>query len=788
MIKNYFKTAWRNLVRSRFYSLINIGGLTMGLTMGILILLWVQDELSFDSFHKNTKNIWRLENRVGTGTSQQIWQETVAPIGQLGTKELPEIKASVRITYDNTFSLFTYKDKLFKEENTGFTDPSFFSVFDFPLIKGNAKNPFPDNHSIILTASTAKKYFGEENPVGKIITADGKTLFTVSGIISDFPENSSIRYDMLLPMNLLADLMYTAKENGKTMEHDFSQFNYSTYLLLQPATDLSLLAVKLRNIHLRNKPDDTDLTYLLLALADMHLYRADGSDGGIGTVRMFTIIALLILVIACINYVNLSTARAMLRAKEISLRKIIGAGKLQLFMQFILETSLLFLLSAILSIGLIYLLMPVFNQISGKQLAFNVNNLGLWKLLFFTIMGTLAASSIYPALLLSSFEPLKALKGKISARISDVVFRKVLVVTQFAFSVILIVGTLVIGKQLQYIRSKNLGYNKNNVFAFSMREMNKHFDAIKAELLQKPGIAAITSAGGNIIRMGGQSGDNSWDGKGANETFMVHPMSVDKDFIPFFKMTMATGENFSGSSTDSAHFIFNETAVKALGMKDPVGKRFRLWKTTGTIIGVIKDFHFASMKQKIEPAVFYYNPANNGAMYIKTTGDDPKTALASVETVFKKYNGNYPFSYVFLDDNFNALYRSEEKTGTLFNVFALMAIVISCLGLLGLASFTAQIRTREIGVRKVLGASVPSIVGLMAKDFIKLVLIAIILATPIAWFVMNQWLRDFAYKIDIGWTIFLFSGLIAMLIAVLTISYQSIKAATANPVNSLRTE
>ncbi len=786
MFKNYVKTAWRNLVKNRFYSLINIGGLTMGLTMGILVLLWVQDELSFDGFHKNSQTIYKLENLVGTGSSQQIWQETVAPIGDLGKTELAEIKNTVRITYNNIFSLFTYKDKLFKEGTTAFTDPSLFSVFDFPLIKGNPSNPFPDNHSIILTTSTAKKYFGEDDPVGKIIKADEKTLFTVSGVINDFPNNSSIRYDMLLPINLLADIMHT--ERGNNMQNDFNQFNYSTYFLLQPNTNLNQLAVKLRNIHLSHKPDDTDLTYLLQALPNTHLYHSDGTDGGIGTVRMFIIIALLILIIACINYVNLSTARAMLRAKEISLRKIIGAGRAQLFMQFILETSLLFLLSATLAIGLIYILIPTFNEVSGKQLVFNLLDLRFWKLLLFTITGTLIASSIYPALLLSSFEPLKALKGKISAKLSDVVFRKVLVVTQFAFSVVLIAGTFIIGKQLEYIRSKNLGYNKDHVLAIPMREMSKHYDAVKAELLKKPGIISITSASGNIVRMGEQTGNNSWDGKGPNETFMVHPMSIDKDFIPFFKMKMIAGENFSGAVADSAHFIFNETAAKAIGMKDPVGKKFRMWQNNGTIIGVVKDFHFASMKQKIEPAVFYYNPNNNWALYIKTAGTDPKKALASAETVFKKYNGNYPFSYIFLDDSFNTLYRSEERTGTLFNVFALMAILISCLGLFGLAAFTAQIRTREIGVRKVLGASVSAIISLLATDFIKLVLMAIVLAIPVAWFAMNKWLQDFAYKINIGWTVFFFSSLIALLIAVFAISFQSIKAAIANPVKSLRSE
>lgn len=786
MLRNYIKTAWRNLLKNKFYSVINIAGLTAGLAIGILILLWVQDELSFDSFHKKGKDIYRMSIFGGTGASRQIWSVDVAPMGPLAKQQLPSVLDQVRITDNNFFSMFRSGTKVFGNENVVFADPSFFSMFDFPLVQGSAAKPFTNDNSVVITKKTAKKYFGDENPVGKVIAADDKANFTVSGVINDFPENSRFNMDMIMPMSYHVHRMLA--DNKDDLNNDFGNFGYETYLQLKPNTPLQSLKKDLFRIHISHKKDDTDVEYLLLPLAKMHLYNLDGTDSGIGTVRIFIVIALLILVIACINYVNLSTARSMLRSKEISMRKIVGAAKVHLFLQFIIETALLFLIAAGLAIVLIYTLMPLFNQLSGKQLLFNLADYRLWMILLATITGTLTISSIYPALLLSSFEPLKALKGKISAGIGDVTFRKILVVTQFTFSVILIIGTIVITGQLSYIRSKQLGYDKSHVFAFWMRDMTKHYDAVKAELLKQPGITAVTRSNANIIHIGGISGDNDWDGKASNQTFIVHPMAIDKDFIPFFKMKLAQGAGFTGAVADSSHFILNEAAVKELGMKNPVGKRFRMWQINGTIIGVVKDFHFASMKQKISPSVFYYEPKFLGSIYIKTDGRNAQKAIAAAQQLFKQYNGQYPFDYAFLDDVFNNLYKGEQREGTLFNYFAGIAILISCLGLLGLAAFTAQVRTREIGVRKVLGASISGIIGLLAKDFIKLVIIAIVIAVPIAWFTMNKWLQSFAYRIDISWYVFALAGLMAILIAFITISFQSLKAALANPVKSLRSE
>ena len=786
MLKNYIKTAWRNLVKSKFYSVINIAGLTAGLAIGILILLWVQDELSFDAFHKNAKNIYRLELFGGTGTSRQIWQTTVAPIGPLVKRQLPEVEEEVRVTGNNLFSLYKYQDKSFGDENAAFADPSFFSVFDFPVVEGNPAKPFDNDRSVVITKSTAKKYFGDADPLGKVISADNKENFTVTGVINDFPKNSDFNADMIMPFHYHVNDMWV--NNKLDLNTNFSFFDYETYLVLKPGTDLKSLAVRIRQVHLNHKPDDTDAEYLLLPLTKMHLYNADMTDRGISTVRIFIAIAILILVIACINYVNLSTARSMMRSKEISMRKIVGAAKAHLFMQFIVETALLFLIAAALAIGAIFALMPLFNQVSGKQLVFDLADYHIWLVILMTIAGTLLASSIYPALLLSSFEPLKALKGKISVGVGDVLFRKILVVTQFSFSIILIVGTIVITGQLNYIRSKDLGYDRANVFSAWMRDMGKHYDAVKAELLKQPGVLDVTRSNQNIVHIGGISGATDWDGKAPNSTFIVHPMVVDKDFIPFFKMKLVAGASFTGTVSDTAHFILNEEAIKEMGMKDPVGKRFKMGSINGTIIGVVKDFHYHTMKEKIGPAVFWYQPKELSTIYVKTSGRDAPKAIAATANEFKQYNGQYPFGFAFLDDIFNHIYRGEQTEGKLFNYFAAIAILISCLGLLGLATYTAQVRTREIGVRKVLGASVSRLVGLLAQDFIRLVGISIVIAIPIAWFAMNRWLQDYAYRIGISWWVFAVAGLIAIVIAFVTISFQTIRAALMNPVKSLRSE
>ncbi|QHS57298.1 FtsX-like permease family protein [Mucilaginibacter sp. 14171R-50] len=796
MIKNYLKTAWRNILQNKFYATINVAGLTVGLVVGLFMLLWVQDELSYDKANSNAKNIYKVGIVGGTGISKQIFNNIIAPVATFAKNEIPEVKDAVRIMSIGD-APFKYKDKVFYESDFAFTDPSYFTVFDFNLIKGDKRNPFPDNNSLVITESTAKRYFGDEDPIGKVVIMGQNEQCKVTGVIPDYPANSSFQYHVLLPISRFNDLAYVQNKksyDNKTIipsiDADWSNFGFQTYLLLKNSNvSAQLLEKKLQAIHERNKPEDAPVPYLTQPLLKMHLYQADGTDGGMSTVRTFAIVALMILIIACINYVNLSTARSMLRAKEVSMRKIIGAGKLQLFIQFMVETALLFIIAAVFAFVLMIVLLPHFNQFSGKQITLNLSNYNIWLCIVLTLVGTLAASSIYPALLLSSFEPLKALKGKVSVSIGNVAFRRILVVLQFAVSIILIAGTLVIGSQLKYIHNKNLGYDKENVLSFGMRnDMQKHFDVVQAELLKSPAVLDVTRAGRNIITGGSSTGDNDWDGKPLNSNMWFNQIYADKHLIPFFKMKIIEGANFEGVVADSAHFIINETAVKEMGLKNPIGKRLRIQTTNGTIIGVVKDFHFTTIHKKIEPAVFQYSPDDCWRVYIKTTGRDAQKAIAALQVLWKRYNNDVPVNYAFLDEAYNKLYTTEQKQGALFNLFATIAIVISCLGLFGLATYSAQVKTREIGIRKVLGASVARIISLLAAEFMVLIIIAIVIAIPVAWFAMDNWLQDFAYKVNIGWAVFLFAGGGATLIALATISIQSVKAALANPVKSLRSE
>jgi putative ABC transport system permease protein len=786
MFISYFLTTWRNLVKNKFYSLLNIAGLTTGLAIGLLILLWVQDERSFDRFHRHGDQLYRLQNRVGTGVSRHIWTVTNAPIAVNAQARLPEVKGMVRMTGNYLFSSFRYNNQLFSGNKALFTDTTLFTLFDFPLVQGNPAKPFADPHSVVMTEQAARKYFGSEAPLGKVIMANDKTAFTVTGIIKDFPKNSSIQGELFLPMQLLNDVHRADK--GVDCDQEWEEFDYQTYLFLQPHANTAALANQLRNIHLEHEPNDTDIEYLLQPLARMHLFNADGEEDGMQTVRIFTIIAVLILAISAINYVNLSTARALLRAKEVSVRKIIGADRRQLFFQFVLETAFLFLLSLMLALLLASSLLPLFNRLSGKELTIDFLSLRLWTLVAITGLGTLAVSSIYPAMMLSSFEPLKALKGMAVTGVRNVVFRRVLVAGQFAISIGLITSTMIIGQQLHFMRTKDPGYNKDHVLMCSLPQGVAHFDAIREQLLREPEIKGMVRASGNIASLGVQSGDNQWEGKQKGETVMVYPLSVEKDFIPFFKMQLASGNNFSGTPADSLHYILNETAVKEMGLKDPVGQRFAMWGRQGTIIGVVKDFHFASLRNKIDPVVLYYQPTRNSMLFMKTGGNEAPGAIAALKKIWEQYSPDIPFEYHFMDEVFDDIYRADQRTGTLFNVFAGIAIFVSCLGLLGLTAYTAQVRTREIGVRKVLGANVTSIVRLLTMDFIRLILISNLLALPVSWWAMNRWLSEFAYSVPLNWTVFLFSGLAALLIALLTISFQSIRAATANPVKSLKVD
>jgi putative ABC transport system permease protein len=788
MLKNYLLSAWRNLRRNPFYSVINISGLAIGLAVGMLILLWVQDESSYDSFHQHAANIYKFNSHIGTGVSAQVWDGCPGPLYHYSRESVPGVANAVRILKRYDQFIVAYKDKKFLEKNSAFVDSTFFNVFSFDLLKGRRDRLFNDNNSIILTASIAKKYFGDKDPMGATLTFDSTHNFSVTGIIADFPGNSFIQYDILFPMSLHA---HDFGGNGawKTIDTDLGNFPFETFVQLTPATSPAKVETEVTRIYREQKEDPKGPSFTLQPLTTLHLIAADGNTGALKTVRIFLAIAILILFIAGINYVNLSTARAMIRSKEVGVRKIIGAGRSQLFIQFILESALIFAIATILAFVLIFSLLPLYNTLAGKHLLFDFRNGSVWLLIAGTVIGTLAAASIYPALLLSAFRPMEVLKGKFSFGISNTAFRKILVVAQFTCSVGLIAATLVISKQLKFIRDMDLGFDKQQVFTFSMRdEMHSHFDAVRNELSQQPGVYGITTAWSNLAGVNATTGDTWWEGKDPSRMFLIHATGIDENFIPLLKMKLVAGANFTGSKADSAHFILNETAIAQAGIKNPIGKKFTLWQTTGTIIGVVKDFNYASLKNAVEPSIFGFDKSNNYQVFIKTNAAQAQQAIAAAEQEWKKYIRDYPFQYSFLDQDFAKMYQSDQRTGILFQVFAIVAIIISCLGLFGLATYTAQIKTKEIGIRRVLGATVTQVASLLAREFVLLVGISLLIATPLAWWSMTQWLQNYTYRTHLDAWPFLATGGTVLFLALLTVCIQAVRAALANPVKSLRPE
>jgi putative ABC transport system permease protein len=790
MISNYLRIGWRNISRHKLYSGINIGGLALGLAVGILLLIWVQDELSYDKFHKNGANIYRISVSMKSGTDLTTWGGLSAPFGPKAVRDIAGVQAAVRVR-EGRGSKYTYDNKDFFDVSSAFVEPGFFKMFTFPMAKGDPSKPFLNNQSIVITRKAAKKYFGTEDVIGKTILVDKTNPYTVTGLLEDFPHNSEFQYEVLYNLDKLKE-DYTGKDYWKSLEEDWGNYMYYTYLQLAPGTDPKKVGKQMQKLRTDIDIVDSQI-FNLLPLYDMHLYNLDLSEGSIKIVRIFLIVAIVILLIACVNYVNLSTARAIQRAGEIGIRKMIGAARRQLFLQFLWESLLIFSIALVLAMTMIILFIPLYNNITSKDLSFSFGNLQMITAIGLSMLITLLIAGIYPAVLLSSFNPLKTLKGRATLGGRNISFRKALVVLQFVIATVMIISTLIVGQQLSYIRSKALGYDKENVFHFDPGNMESHFKNVEEELKTMPGVHSVAAANQNLLNIGNMTGDTQWDGKATDQTLIVKVIGSDATFMKMMNFKMAAGVAFTGAEKDSGNYIINETAARAMGMKDPIGKRFKLWENQGLIVGVVKDFHYASLHQKIEPIIFYYSGSQNVPtgyrIYVKTSGADAAKAIASAKTLYDRHNpGARPFSYTFVDESLDKMYRTDQRTGQLFNYFAGIAIFISCLGLFGLATFATAQRVKEIGIRKVLGASVSNIITLLSADFLKTVLVAIVLATPLAWYIMHKWLEDYAYNVGIDWKVFLIAGSIAILIAFFTVSFQAIKAAIMNPVKSLKTE
>ncbi|HSB92385.1 MAG TPA: ABC transporter permease [Flavitalea sp.] len=790
MFKNYIKTAIRSLFKNKFYSAINILGLSIGLTTSILLMMWIQDERSFNNFHRDHNRIYNLSSHFDINGKEQVWGGVPGPVYKYA-HSLPQVEQITRITDDwETFHQPGSKN-LVAGLHVAYVDSSFFSIFNFITIQGRANDLFTATNNVLLSEETAKKVFNSTDIVGKTIAID-TVSYVVSGVLKNFPQNSTLRYDALFPMSMYAKRFTAWGGNGdwKTIDDDLGNYAFNTFVKTQPNVSSAAVGSALSKLYKDARNGDSQARFMLQPLSDIHLISADGNKSALRIVQVFIMITILLLAIAAVNYVNLSTARSMSRAKEVSVRKVIGANKLHLFMQFVVETFIIFIIAALLAIVFAALLVPAYNDISGKSLQFTLSNPAVWIIISTAVFGTFILAGIYPALHLSSFNPINSLKGKLSQSTANILLRKVLVVFQFSISVILIICTLVIGRQMKYISQVKLGYDREQVFSVPLSdEAINHIDAVKDELNKMPGVAATALS--NVYNMAdyqNSTGDIDWPGKAKENNMIVVNANIDKDFLPLMNFQFIEGGNFKGMPSDTSSYIINETMAKEMGLKPPfVGQSMSLHEEPGVIIGVVKDFHFQSMKNKIAPFVFWTQRWKD-MLYVKTTAAGAQKAIQAAERIYNKYRTATPFTYSFVDTKFDELYRSDNRTRILFNIFAGIAIFISCLGLLALATYSAQIRTKEIGVRKVLGASVPNIVTLLGKDFIVLVIIAIIIAIPVSLYSMNKWLENFAYKTSISYWLFVAASCIAVGIAMLTIGFQAIKVALANPVKSLRTE
>ncbi len=808
MFKNYIKIAFRNLWKNKGYSAINIFGLAIGLATCLMITLYVVDELSYDKFNTKADRIYRINTDIRVNGSDFKHHVTPAPMAGVLTKDYPKIEQSVRIRGGG--DMLVQKDNQTLVEHNAFSaDPSLFSVFALPMISGNPKTALSQPHTMVISESIAKKYFNNTNAIGKTLKVDNTTPYVITGVIKDTPAQSHLHFNFI-----------KSNVGDEGSRSDFwLDNNYSTYVLVSPGTDQQMLdrylqetakkyaEPQLQNVFHSNFNDlekkGDFFKYSSIPLTRIHLYSTLTNEiepsGNSQYVYIFVVIAVFILLIACVNFMNLSTARSAGRSKEVGVRKVLGSDRYSLMMQFLTESVLTSFIALVIALLIAVLFLPYFNQLAGKEIA-----LGLFSkiyllpslLLITIIVGILAG--LYPAFFLSAFEPIQVLKGKLSAGFKGSWLRNSLVVFQFATAILLIVCTLVIYNQLNFIRNKNLGYNREQVLVLkNAYSLGSHAQTFKDEVLQIPGVVAATRA--NVLPTSNSSEDQNAFSKdasmSASQSVTIAEWFVDADYISTLGMKMAQGRNFSSQMpTDSGAILINEAAARMLGFNHPLQEK--LYDSdrgknvfTLPIIGVVKDFNAGSMRYKTAPIVFHLsNYGDRFAFRIKS--NNIPEVITQIESKYHAVElmAGQPFIYSFMNEDFNHLYQSERQTGKIFITFAFFAILIACLGLFGLITYAAEQRTKEIGIRKVLGATVTNITALLSADFIKLVLLSILIATPIAWFAMNKWLQGFAYRTNISWWVFVLAAAIALIIALITVSFQAVKAALANPVKSLRSE
>lgn len=779
------KIAFRSLKLNAAYSIVNIIGLGVSLAVCILIILWVHDELSYEKSYEHSDHIYMVVlHRESDGQSDYL-SSTPAALSKAAKEEIAEVEEACVVNFDYDLGFLEYNGKNFFGNKYFCADTSFFRIFENKFIEGSPEHVFPDQNSVVITERLAKKIFGNESALGKHIkggNGGGKTMedYYVSAVVANPPANTRFQYDAVFSFQ------------QSRFYKDWNIWAFGNFLLLNKDADKKTVCSKLKELHKKYSPDvQTGMkSYELQALKDMHLYYPDGSENGMSRVRLFSLIALILLVIACINYVNLITARANKRSKEISIRKILGAGKSQLFFQLLNEAIILFIVSMLLASLLVFLLIPFYNQVTGKEF-----NLSLTHSVIFAVYGSMLLliillAGIYPAVKLASFRPIDVFRPEKTFNTAGFSLRKILVISQFTCTIGLIMSSIAMNMQLQYIHKKPLGYNKERVFSmwiFTNLTMRTHYEGFKHNLEKEPSIAGVTASEQNILNVGNSTSEVTWDGTDNDRNLNISLLGVDRNFFSFMGMKQSDGSGFTDTPADSFRYYLNETAVRQMGLSDPVGKLIKIEGKEGTIAGIIDDFHFRHMDTPIG-SIAMYLPRSYWTIYIKTKEGKADEAIAATERIWKKYNQEFPFNYRFMDDEFNEMYRSEQQLGSLFSCFTIVAIAISCLGLFGLVTYSAERKTKEIGIRKVLGAGVFDIVKMLSSEYSILIVISMLIAFPLSYYLLNKMLQVYVYRIYISWDIFLIAGIFTILMTSVTIGIQVFKAARKNPVNSVKSE
>ncbi|MEP7233486.1 MAG: ABC transporter permease, partial [Ginsengibacter sp.] len=787
VFKNYLKTTFRNLWKNKGYSFLNIGGLAIGIACAGLIFLWVENELTWNHYFSNRDNLYNVKDRQTYDGTTFTFDATPGLLAQSMKAEVPGIKNTTRCTWGNQL-LFSLGDKSIYDQGN-YVDSGFLSMFQLEFIKGNAINAFSQLHSLVITETMAHKFFESIDVIGRTLKVNNDQDYVITGVIKDLPKSVSFRFNWLAPFKIFED------EN--TWLREWGNNGVITYVETVPNANVSAINKKLYGF-IQTKAPDANARMSIYPMNRWRLYNSFDTngkekEGQLKYVNLFSLIAWIILIIACINFMNLATARSEQRAREVGVRKVLGSGKNKLIGQFIGEALFLSLLSTVLAVLIIYLSLPAFNTLVEKQLSLDIlNPLHIAGLLAIALICGLLAGS-YPAFYLSSFNPVIVLKGLKLKSGSAGLIRKGLVIIQFSISVILIISTVIIYQQIQHVKDRELGYKKEGlIYTYLTGKMKTNFGVIKNDLLKTGLVQNASLSNSQVLQLGSNSGNFEWRGKDPSKEVLITMEGVSPEYVSTMGMHLKSGRDFYNNiKTDSSSVIINEALAKLIGKKGVVGSIIS--RTGGaekhTVVGVINDFVYNSMYAPASPLILYADTSNVNVLTIHIKpGRNVKTTLSKIESVVKADNPGYPVEFSFVDDQFNQLFKTETLIGTLASVFSMLAILISCLGLFGLAAYTAERRTKEIGIRKVLGASTQGLAALLSKDFLQLVAISCLIAFPIAWWMMHSWLGTYTYRIKINWTVFLVAGLLALLIALLTVSFQAIRAAIANPVKSLRTE